>query len=384
MANIIDYIKWRGDLPLSVSPFNEVDNLIFSEFCYMDFEGIVSSESGNGISIHDVAVKLTEKFDKEDEYALLDLTEIYNMILLMKDSKRYSSMLLSGYVNEIDVSESKQFSAITIDTGDRHIYVAYRGTDDTLAGWREDLEFACSPDIPSQKRAVKYLNETVKHFPFRKVRLGGHSKGGNLAVYSSLYCNLKTKKKIDAIWSNDGPGFFENIQHSKQYELIKDKLHSIVPKSSVVGMLLEHDDNYTVVDSNELGLMQHNGFTWQVMGTCFITLPHIQNAAKESSIAIRRWMLSISPNKRKEFADALYSILTASGAKTFTDLKEENLKGYLAIARATLDVDKEIRNGLIQFFQLLITQNAKLVLGGMQKDASDKDKSKPVKIKHQK
>ena len=376
MANIIDYINWRGDLPLSVSPFNEVDNLIFSEFCYMDFKDIVSPEPGNPISIHDAAVRLEEKFGPDDEYVLLDMSDIYHMIQLMKNSKRYSSMMLSGYINEIDRTQSKQFSALTIETGDRHIYIAYRGTDDTLAGWREDLEFACSPDVPAQKRAVKYLNETAKQFPFRRIRLGGHSKGGNLAVYSALYCNAKIRKKIDDIWSNDGPGFFENIQESKRYELIKDKIHKIVPKSSMVGMLLEHDKNYTVVDSNELGLMQHNGLTWQVLGCNFITLPNIQDAAKESSIAIRKWMLSISPEKRKEFADALYYILTSSGAKTFTDLKEENIKGYFTIAKATFNVDKEIRAGLIQFIQLLVTQNAKLVLGDIQKDASDKAKQK--------
>ena len=374
MANIVDYIKWRGDLPLSVSPFNEVDNLIFSEFCYMDFENIVPPTPGSGISIHDAAEKLKEKYSNDDEYALFDLTEIYNMILLMKDSARYSSMKLSGYVNEIDNEKARQFSAITIETGDKHIYIAYRGTDDTLAGWREDLEFACTPDVPAQKRALQYFKDTIKMFPFKKTRLGGHSKGGNLAVYSALYCPSKLKKKITDVWSNDGPGFFENIHKLKQYTEIKDKLHTIVPKSSVVGMLLEHDDNYTVVDSDELGLMQHNGLTWQVIGTGFITLPHIQESARKSSLTIREWMLSISPEKRKEFADALYNILTASGAKTFTDLKEENLKGYFTIAKATFDADKEIRNGLIQFIQLLLTVNAKLILGGIQKDSPDKRK----------
>ena len=374
MANIVDYIKWRGDLPLSASPFNEVDNLIFSEFCYMDFKDIVSSGNENPISIYDVAVKLEEKFGPDKEYVLMNMADIYSMIQLMKNSVRYSSMKLSGYVNEIDCECSKQFSALTIETGDRHIYIAYRGTDDTLAGWREDLEFACSPDVPAQKRAVKYLNETSRQFPFRKIRLGGHSKGGNLAIYAALYCNSKTKKKIDDVWSNDGPGFFESLQDSSQYESIKDKIHKIVPKSSMVGMFLEHDRDYTVVDSNELGLMQHNGLTWQVSGPGFVTLPNIQNAAIESSMAIRKWMLSISPDKRKEFADALYYILTSSGAKTFTDLKEENLKGYLTIAKATFNVDKEIRTVLIQFIQLLVTQNARLVLGDIQNDASEKAK----------
>ena len=368
MANIIDYIKWRGDLSLSVSPFNEVDNLIFSEFCYMDFEDIVPKEPGGGITIYDAACKLENKYNPEDEYALFDLKDIYNMITLMKDSVRYSSMKLSGYVNEIDNEKARQFSAITIETGDKHIYIAYRGTDDTLAGWREDLEFACTPDVPAQKRALQYFKDTIKMFPFKKARLGGHSKGGNLAVYSALYCPSKLKKKISDVWSNDGPGFFENIHKSKQYMEIKDKLHTIVPKSSVVGMLLEHDDNYTVVDSDELGLMQHNGLTWQVMGTGFITLPNIRNAAKQSNIAIRQWLLSITPDKRKDFADALYEILTSSGAKTFTDLKEENLKGYMTIIKATFNVDKDIRNGLIQFFQLLIKQNTLLVLDGIQKD----------------
>lgn len=374
MANITDYIKWRGDLPLSVSPFNEVDNLIFSEFCYLNFDKIVPADNKNSISIHDAALKIEKRFKKDEVVVPPDMTDVFELIMLMKDSARYSSMLLSGYVNEIDPAVAKQFSAITIETGDRHIYIAYRGTDDTLAGWREDLEFACTPDIPSQKRALKYLNDTAKAFPFRKIRIGGHSKGGNLAVYAALYSSDKIKKKISDIWSNDGPGFFEDILKSDNHKKIEGKLHTIVPKSSMVGMLLEHEDNYTVVDSSELGLMQHSGFTWQVLNTSFITLPEIRNQARESSITIRKWMQSMSPEKRKDFADALYSILTASGAKTFTDLREENLKGYMAIIKASLSVDKEIRSGLIQFFQLLITENAKLVLDGMQKDTGNNKK----------
>ena len=367
MGNIMDYIRWRGDLPLSKSPFNEVDNLIFSELCYMDFKDIVPSDfKSPGISLKE-AVKLVEKrSDEHNDLGLLIPGDVLDMLKIMKTSLRYSNMRLYGYVNEIDTAKARQFSALTIDTCDKCVYVAYRGTDDTLAGWREDLEFACSPFVPAQKRACEYLALVSKQFPFKRLRVGGHSKGGNLAIYAAVHSGPVTKRKLTDIWSNDGPGFLDDIHKKDEYIAIADKIHSIIPKSSFVGMLLEHDDNHTVVDSSELGLMQHNGFTWQVLGNSFVTLPKIQDAALSSSLAIRKWFSEVSPDKRREFSDALYEILTSSGAKTFTDLKEANFKDYLSIIKATMNIDKEIRNGLIEFIQLLITLNARLVLDGMQ------------------
>ena len=385
MGNIIDYIKWRGDLPLSKSPFNEIDNLIFSELCYMDFKNIVPKEhTSNGISLKDAVEILEKKPSVNIDLGLLIPADVLDMLKVMKNTIRYKDMKLNGYVNEIDNINARQFSAITIDTCDRCIYVAFRGTDDTLAGWREDLEFACTPYIPSQKRAVEYVNTAAKQFPLKRLRIGGHSKGGNLAAYSAIYCNTFTKKKILQVWSNDGPGFLDDIIKSDNYKQIKNKIHSIIPKSSIVGMLLEHDNEYTVVESNELGLMQHNGFTWQVLGNSFITLQEIPDSAKESSAKISKWLNEISPEKRREFSDSLYTILTSSGAKTFTDLKEENIKGFFKIIKTTLNTDKEILSGLADFFQLLITINAKLVIDGMQKETFDKVKHQKKSFHHKK
>ena len=383
MSNIIDYIRWRGDLPLSKSPFNEIDNLIFSELSYMDFKNIVPKEcTGNGIYLKDAVEMIERRSPEENDPGLLIPEDVLQMLKIMKNTVRYKDMKLCGYVNDIDNVNARQFSALTIDTCDHCIYVAFRGTDDTIAGWREDLEFACTPDVPSQKRAVEYVNKAAKHFPLKRLRIGGHSKGGNLAAYSAIFCNTFAKKKIVQVWSNDGPGFLDDIIKTNNYQQIKHKIHSIIPKSSVVGMLLEHDNKYTVVDSSELGLMQHNGFTWQVLGNTFITLPELPKAAKESSTAIRTWLNKISPEKRREFSDSLYNILTSSGAKTFTDLKEENLKGYYKIIKATLNTDKEILSVLAQFFQLLFSVNARLVIDGMQKDQADKAKASKKIIIH--
>ncbi len=79
--------------------------------------------------------------------------------------------------------------------------------------------------------------------------MGGHSKGGNIAVYSAMECDSSIQSRIIKIYSHDGPGFKEDILKGGKYELIKDKIYKILPQSSIVGMLLHHQEDYVVVET---------------------------------------------------------------------------------------------------------------------------------------
>ena len=375
MANILDYLDWRGDLTLQQAPFNEVDNLILAELSYLDFRGIVPGiGEGESVELQQAAKAFFAKYPpgtKIDLGVLLP-DEIPLMLGKMAASRRFGSMRLSCCADRLDEKRTEQFSAVTVETGDGQSYHSFRGTDDTLAGWKEDFELACMEEIPAQKEAVAYLRAVAKQYPRRKLRLGGHSKGGNLAVYAAVFAPARLQNRISTVWSNDGPGFHMDLAQLEAYQRIRERVYSIVPKSSVVGMLLEHNEDYTVVDSDQKGLMQHDGFSWQVMGDRFVKLREMTCKTCLTNLGLRDWLHDLSMEQRSAFVEALFQVLSASGAKTLTDLKEDSFKAVGAMVKAMKHLDRDTREGLLKFAGLLFRGNLRLTLEGIQEDAEKK------------
>ena len=375
MANLLDYLDWRGDLTLEQSPFNEVDNLILAELSFVDFKEIVPAPGeGESVNLREAAEAFFAKFPAGEkiDMGVLVPAAIPDMLRKMADSRRFGDMRLNCFVDHLDVGRGEQFAALAIETGDKTLYLSFRGTDDTLAGWKEDFELACMPEVPAQKKALDYVRDAAKQFPRKKLRLGGHSKGGNLAVYAGVFCPESVQRRIIAVWSNDGPGFHTDLLDLPEHRRIAERIYSIVPKSSVVGMLLEHEEDYTVVDSDQLGFMQHDGFSWQVMGDHFVTLRQVTRQAHLSDQELRKWVHGLSVEQREVFVNAMFDVLTASGAVTLTDLKDDSFKAVGAIIKAMKDLDKETRDGLWDFLAILFKSNLRMVLEGIQEETEKK------------
>lgn len=371
MANLMDYLDWRGDLTLDQSPFNEVDNLILAELSFVDFHGSVPAPGeGESVPLREAAEAFFARFPEGEkiDMGVLVPAAIPDMLRKMADSRRFGTMGLNCFVDLLDVGKGEQFAALTIETGDGLVYLSFRGTDDTLAGWKEDFELACMPEVPAQKKAVQYVRDVSRQYPRRRLRLGGHSKGGNLAVYAGVFCPAAVQRRIEAIWSNDGPGFHQDLLDLPEHRRVAERICSIVPKSSVVGMLLEHEEDYAVVDSDQLGFMQHDGFSWQVMGDHFLTLHQVTRQAHLSDLALREWVHSMPVERREEFVTALFDVLTASGAVTLKDLKADSFKAAGAIVKAMKDLDRETREGLLDFVRLLFRSNLLMTLEGIQEE----------------
>lgn len=375
MANLLDYLDWRGDLTLEQAPFNEVDNLILAELSFVDFKDIVPGPGeGDSVVLREAAEQFLSRFPEGEkiDMGVLVPAAIPEMLRKMADSRRFGDMKLNCFVDHLDVGKGEQFAALAIETGDKAMYLSFRGTDDTLAGWKEDFELACMPEVPAQKKAVAYTWNVAKQFPRKRFRLGGHSKGGNLAVYAGVFCPENVQKRIIAVWSNDGPGFHDDLLDLPEHRRVAERIYSIVPKSSVVGMLLEHEEDYTVVDSDQLGFMQHDGFSWQVMGDHFITLRQVTQQAHLSDQELRKWVHGLSVEQRENFVNAMFDVLAASGAVTLTDLKDDSFKAVGAMIRAMKDLDKETRDGLWDFLAILFKSNLRMVLEGIQEETEKK------------
>ena len=370
MANILDYLDWRGDLTLLASPFNEVDALLLAELSFIEFEGIVPPpELGHGLRLRDAASSyFARRKNRRADMGLLVPGDIPAMLRAMADSRRFGDMMVNAFEERIDEALEQQFAAVTIDLGDGTVYVSFRGTDDTLVGWKENLNMSFLAEVPAQERAAQYLARIARQYPDRKLRVGGHSKGGNLAIYSAVKCAEEIQNRIVGVYNNDGPGFLSDLSATAEHQRIAERIHTVVPQSSVVGLLLEHEKNVQVVHSTYEGIMQHDGFSWEVKGTQFVHLDGFSREGKLLDETIDAWSAQLSPQQRESFADALYEVLTATGARTLSELGGERLKSAVSMLKSYKNLDRETRRALSGALGLLLRLGAKNVLENAQSE----------------
>ena len=348
MSNVCEYVKWRGDLTLKQSKFNEIDALILTRLSYFPFDQLIQPNEEATVE------ELSKRFEKADKSTMKILWEDDNELFpLMGKSKRFGKMIVTQYVNKISAEQEKQFSATTVILPDNTIFVTYRGTDATIVGWKEDFNMCFKSHIASQKDAVEYLNMVSKKYK-RLIRIGGHSKGGNLAVYAAMFTNSKVKKRIINIYNNDGPGFDDEIIKTKEYKEILPKVHTYIPQSSVIGRLLNHEEKYTVVQSIQKGIMQHDLYSWQVLGKEFITLPQVTNESEFIDKTIKEWLESVEPSKREQVIDVVFEILKTTEAQTMKELKKNWFSNVKTILANYKNIDPDTKEMIGQTANALI------------------------------
>ncbi|MDR0589687.1 MAG: DUF2974 domain-containing protein [Spirochaetaceae bacterium] len=345
MADIFDYLSWRGDLTFAQSSFNPVDNIILTHLSYIPLDNAAPGpEQKKGVTIAEAAELFNWAFEKSpgDFRDILISKEDPRFFGALGSSGRYGNLELRGYVNQLDPDREKQFAALTILTGDGSAFITYRGTDATLVGWKEDFNMSFSAAVPAQLEAVAYLEEMAKQIR-GPLRIGGHSKGGNLAVYAAAFCHKKIQSRITAIYSNDAPGFHRTVMDSAGYRAIREKIISFVPQDSVIGMLFEHDDDYTVVKSTQAGLMQHDVYSWEVIHNDVVRLDRVTQGSRFIDRTLKEWIGSLDERRREQFTEALYAILSSTEAKSFPELGAGWLKNAGIMIQSLKDIDEQTR-----------------------------------------
>ena len=327
MGTVFDYLDWRGDISFGEVGLCEIDGLILSAICYVDFEGIVPTKfDERPIALLNAAKAYLRAHKGEKVYmgAILP-PSILTLLAKAAKTKRFAGVRLIGYVNNVDEDAETQFCALCYLLDDGSVFVAYRGTDDTLVGWKENFNMSFMDAVPAQISAAEYMNAAGK-INVGKIYTGGHSKGGNLAFYATVKCEEAVRERIITSYSYDGPGFSQSFIDGDDYKAVRHKLRSLIPQSSIVGLLLEQEDSYEVVKSTESGLMQHDPFSWELLGSSLIRLDRITEESRWIDQKLKELLDDMDAKQREELVKAVYDTLSATSATTLTDINTDKKK----------------------------------------------------------
>ena len=351
MSDIFDYINWRGDLTFGQAPLNCVDSLIFSQMAYFPFDGLWTEEENGKITLAEAQKRLWRNLEQgaNPDFHMAKDRELFPA---MAASRRFGNLKLRDYVNLIDQKQEKQFSAVTVLMPEG-AFIVYRGTDNTLVGWNEDLNMSFTTPVPAQIEAVAYFEKEVELVE-GPIWMGGHSKGGNLALYAAMFCEESLRNRITGVYCNDSPGYDGTIVTKDHYQLLEGRIHSFVPQSSIVGMMFDHVEDYVVVHSRQIGPLQHDLYSWSVQGPDFVRL----SAVKESSMfwdkTLKEWMGRVEPAQREAFVDAIFAILGSTNANSFKEMRHDILKNSGIILKSVKNLDPETKKMVLDTMSLLL------------------------------
>lgn len=339
MADIFDYLRWRGDLTFTRDPLNSVDALIFSALSYLSFTGNVKERPEIPISLAEASSDLLQQPNAE---ALCRAKADLNLLMAAAETKRFGSVMLLQYRDVLIPEEDTQFAAVTFLLDDGTACLAFRGTDLSLAGWKEDFNMSFQESIPAQRLAVQYIRDIFAKYSL-PLCLCGHSKGGNLAVFAAVKASPAIQQRILGVYNHDGPGFTDYVMQDPAYREMVPRIHTVIPQSSVIGMLLEHEEPYTVIRSKQIGLLQHDLYSWEVMGPHFIPMEEITANSRFLNLTIKTWLSGMTNAERNEVVDSIFELLSIGDVDNVMDIfQPRNIRSYLR----TLNSDGKIRRVL--------------------------------------
>ena len=343
MGNLLQYIRDFGQQPFSERPFDGVDGLVLAELTMCKWEnGMIEQAEVRNVPLLQDGVLVSDGFSEPDDRRMVELIQC---------SERFGTLRVSDYAYRLDPDAETQFAAITYHLPDGSHFVCFRGTDRNLIGWKEDCNMSFRAVIPSQEYACEYLARIAARYE-GTLRVGGHSKGGNMSIFASATADPAVRDRITAIYSYDGPGLNSRADADRLYPLIEDRLHFYVPQGSLVGMLLAHPDHYAVVQSDALGFGQHDPFTWVIIDGAFSRREKRSWESLWFERTFQNWIRGVTDEHRGEFVDAVFSILGATNAEKFDDdLWRSYRENPSALKRASGDVPPDVRDHIKQMIR---------------------------------
>ncbi len=335
MYNIQSHVRDFGAQTLSARPFDTLDSLVLTQLAYIPMEGLL--DCGQPVTVRKLWIFISLTYP--DAFPSFYQSKCYALLQHCAASKRYAKFKIQNYVNHVDPDHETQFCACTFALPGGAHYVAFRGTDVSFTGWKEDFNMSFMT-VPAQLQAVAYVERTASATK-GPLYLGGHSKGGNLALYAACHVSDPIRGRIAQVYSFDGPGVDKPTLDSPQYQTVRRRVQSWIPQSSVVGMLLCYHPDYLVVRSEAVGLMQHDAFTWQIEDGAFQKLEELNLSTRNSNEAFNHWLDLQSQEDRRFMVDVIFKIVSGIGVKDvgpiIEDFRGQTPKLFSAFNRLDLE-----------------------------------------------
>lgn len=347
--NIYEYVTKFGEFTFDEKEFNDIDNLVLSVIMYLDFTNIVSNKKDT-ITLRKAALEYLHTHDKKMVYKIgMAQKDAYNLIEILMESRRYKDILLSNY--RYITSLDSQFSALVFDLNKKIKYIGFEGTDEYISGWKEDAYLAIKFPVDAQKYAIKYLNEVVSLFD-KKIIIGGHSKGGNLALVAGMYARGYIKRKIKLIYSNDGPGLRELEYNSRNYKSIQSKYVHIIPNYSLVGVILKNDISQ-VVEASKKNILAHEPSTWLIEDDHF-KITTQSEISKKLEKNVNEFLNITTDEEIEGVIKAIFVSLERAGIVYVKDVI--NFRAFLDIVKSIKNIDKSTKKRIINILEIIIKE----------------------------
>ena len=357
MKNMLDYIKEFGHVSFEERAFSEIDALVLTELEYLPLENVVpSDENGeNFVTVKEIAEYMQEhKQELFDENPMMITQERHEVSQVIADAPRFQSLKFFGVVSEWDKDTTKQFAAVTVEVEPSVRLVVFRGTDETLIGWKEDFLMTYSPLVAAQTDAKEYLAKQASLWG-GDLMISGHSKGGNLAIYAAATQEEDVQLRIVDIFCFDSPGLYRSVLETKGYQNIVPLAMRYIPQDSLVGLMLESEVPYVIVKSNATGAMQHSAMTWEIEDGQFIKMEKLTKNSQLNDQTFKKWTESVSDEELELFWNVFFELLFSVGIDTVNDLYGQFMHYVQEFLKAAGDMDEEKRELLTRVALLLVS-----------------------------
>lgn len=335
--NIFDYLIWRGDVELTNKNINIIDLGMFSQLSLVDLDDVAPSvDDDNELSIEEISNEYFKKDNNRSyDLGLIVPNTILSMLYKMSLCDRFKNIIISNYVNDISIEKEEQFSALTIKIDDNTYCISFSGTDDTIIGWKENLNMLFPKPVAAQVKAKEYVEKMMRKYN-GNFYICGHSKGGNLSLYSSLMIDDNLKNRIIKVYSFDGPGLNSDLSDKLEKDIIYDKITTVIPQSSTIGRLFEHREKTLIVRSFQVGFYQHDIFSWSLKGKDFIYEKELTEESRLVDAKVKEIISGMTDIEKEKFVGNLYTILSQTEAFDLVELTEKKKKiieGYFKLPK---------------------------------------------------
>lgn len=357
MNSIIDYVNEYGDRTCVDREFCEADALVLCQLSYFKWDKLIpplfaeTEQDLESVLLKDICENIDAEYVYKHE---LFPEDNERLIQSMVKSPRFMNMKCNYYLSDTRVAENMQFAAMTFRMEGALPLIVFRGTDGTIVGWKEDFHMAFSKPYAGAYMASRYVGKVAERYK-GDFMVAGHSKGGNMAAFSAMNSPKEVRERITDIYSFDGPGFRPEILAEYNYNAIASRVHKYLPKSSLVGIVLEGSKDYVTIKAHAVGgALQHNPYKWCTSENGFVEEEEIKKKSQIMHKSLNDWIMELDEEDIALVIDSVFDVLESADVQHFPEILKNRKTTLKAMKNTALGIDKEKRKKIRKIIGMLL------------------------------